>query len=710
MSITITPKDIHPVSSTYTRYDKEITFTTGVLAPHSDGAIEITYGGTTLLVTAVMQKDAQGEKGFLPLGIDFRESYYAAGKIGGGRFRKREGRPSDDTILYARLTDRTLRPLFPKGMINETVVTISPFSLDLEHSPWEVSIIGASLALMMGGIPLNGPVWAARIGYKDGAYLINPTESELEGALMDLHVAWPKNQINMIECGAQEVPSDILKEWLRLGQEVINACCDLQTQFLAQLTITPQTPTLCWPSEEMQDIINSLLPDAAVSALEGLEKNAFEAAYRGLLRDVHTQITTSEDPALRDLPRNDTIIAKGAETRIQEFLRERIVRDGVRADGRDTQEIRQIYCDISRIPTAHGTWLFWRGDTQALAFLTLWAPWDAELTDDMEHTLSEKKFMHHYKMPPFSNNEAQMIRGTSRREVGHGRLVEKALDAVIPSSDVFPYTIRLVSEILWSGWSTSMASTCASTLALMDGGVPISAPVSGIAMGMVAPKTWDPVILMDIMGIEDYLIGDMDFKLTGTSAGITAIQMDVKVSGVDVAFLHTMVDTSQAWREAILQHMLQTIDQPKASLSPYAPVLRQFTIKPEQIREVIGKGGETIQEITKTADVKIDIDDDGNGVITAKNKAASDLAYQMIQEVLWSPTKWMQLQGTIVRTEKYGVFVDLWKKKQWLVHVKNLGQWFVEDASVLHKVGERMSVEIIDIDATWKIQLKKITL
>jgi polyribonucleotide nucleotidyltransferase len=704
---TINPKIPQERTQTATRYNQTITFKTGLLAPHCDGAVEITVWWTTLLVTAVMQKHPSNEKNFLPLWIEFRESYYATGKIWWGRFRKREWRPSDDTVLYARLTDRTLRPLFPKGMVNETVITISPFSLDLEHSPGEISIIGASIALLLWGIPFWWPVGAARIGYKDWKFLINPTESEIQWAIMDLHVAWTKTQINMIEAWCKEVSPEILKEWLRLWQEVITACCAIQEQFLQGITITQLNPTICRPTPDMQAYVDTLLTDEYLSTLEIKEKNEFEELYQWSLWWCREQIEATEDPVCKGLPRNATLIYLAAEYRIKSYFKERILRDGIRADGRKTWEIRPIYCNVGRIPTAHGTWLFWRWDTQALTFLTLGAPWDAELTDDMEHTNTEKRFMHHYKMPPFSNNEAQMIRGTSRREIGHGRLAEKALEAVIPSQQDFPYTMRLVSEILWSWWSTSMASTCASTLALMDGGVPITAPVSWIAMWLVKGKNGTHQILTDIMGIEDYLIGDMDFKLAGTTRWITAIQMDIKLAWIDVDLLTEIVDHSQRWREAILQFMLQTLPTPRDTLSPHAPLLISFQVKPEQIREIIGKWWETIQEITRITDVKIDLEDDGRGVITAKKKENWELAYKMIQDIVWTPSAGMKLNGTIVRTEKYGVFVDLWKKKQGLVHVKNLWQWFIEDASALFKIGDMIAVEIIGIDNDGKIQLKK---
>lgn len=700
----ITKKNVHEIRLEKDFYGKKLSFATWKLAPHCDGALEITREGTKLLITAVMQKHPSPDKDFMPLSIDFRESYYAAGKIWGGKFRKREGRPSDDAILYARLVDRPLRPIFPKGMINDVVVTISPLSLDQEHSPGELSIIGSSLAVMLGGIAFNGPVGAARIGYKDGKYMINPTESELEWALMDLHVAGTKDLINMIECGAKEVPLDILKEWFRLAHEVIITSCEFQEEFLKLCSPKPLEITITYPSDEMVNLVKEQLPDSLIATLENCEKNDFEEKLHNI--SVTLEATFAEKLADKTSGWTENTLRMATEKVIKAYMRKRIVTDGIRADGRSLDQIRQIYCEAGSVERAHGTWLFWRWDSQALAFLTLGSPGDAEMVDDMESDQEEKRFMHHYKMPPFSNNEAQMIRWTNRREVGHGRLAEKAIEAVIPDKETFPYTIRLVSEILGSGGSTSMASTCASTIALMDGGVPIKAPVSGIAMGLVAENDSNQVILTDIMGIEDYMIGDMDFKLAGTREGVTAIQMDIKIRGVGLPKLYDVIDRANAGRLEILDFMLQTIDAPRPQLSPYAPFLLSFVVRPEQIREVIGKWWETIQEITRVNNVKIDIEDTGHGVITAKNKAAADAAMQMINDIIWTPQKWDKLRGKASRLEKYGIFVDLGRKKTGLCHVKNLWKGFVEDASTLFKLGEELSVEIIDIDPEGKIQLK----
>lgn len=685
-------------------HGKKLSFATGKLAPHCDGAVEITWGETKLLVTAVMQKHPSPDKDFFPLSIDFRESYYAAGKIGGGRFRKREGRPSDDSILYARLVDRPLRPVFPKGMINDVVVTISPLSLDQEHSPGELSIIGSSVAVMLAGIPFNGPVGAARIGYNDGKYIINPTETELQWALMDLHVAGTKDHINMIECGATEVPLDILKEGLRLAHEVIITSCKLQEEFLKLNTIKPLEITISYPSDEMMQLVKEQLPDSLIATLENVEKNDFEERLHQMSVMLETHF--ADKMADKGSGWTENLLWLATEKCIKQYMRNRIVKDGIRADGRWLEQVRQIYCETGLVERAHGTGLFRRGDSQALAILTLGSPGDAEMVDDMESDQEEKRFMHHYKMPPFSNNEAQMIRNTNRREIGHGRLAEKAIEAVIPAKEDFPYTIRLVSEVLGSGGSTSMASTCASTLALMDGWVPIKAPVSWIAMGLVSESEDNQVILTDIMGIEDYMIGDMDFKLAGTKEGVTAIQMDIKIHGIKVEKLIEIVDRANVGRLEILDFMLQTLDKPKAELSPYAPYILPFQVRPEQIREVIGKGGETIQEITRVHNVKIDIEDSWHGSITGKNKASADAAMQMISDIIRTPQRWDKIKGKVTRLEKYGIFVDLGRKKMGLAHVKNLGKGFIEDASTLYTLGEMVDVEILDIDQEGKIGLK----
>jgi polyribonucleotide nucleotidyltransferase len=685
---------------------KKLSFKTGKLAPHCDWAVEITMEWTTLLVTAVMEKNPDQNKGRFPLSIDYRESFYAAGKIWWGRYRKREWRPSDEAVLYARLTDRPMRPMFPKWMVNDVIITISPLSLDQEHSPWELSIIGASLATMLAWIPFAWPIWWVRVWYKDWQFLINMTESESIGATMDLHLAWPSGMINMVEAWGNETPIEIIKEWMRLWQTALEEIIAHQQHFLQQCSIQPKEICINLPPADLIDTIKTIITPAMLEQLHGeQEKNEREATYASFEKLLNEQL--AEQLADESLWRQAWHIREWLFSVVKWSIRTKTINEGIRVDGRSLDQIRQIYCEIDTASAVHGSWLFWRWDTQVLSLLTLGSPWDAELKDGMEHDQEATRWMHHYKMPPFSNNEAQMIRWTNRREVWHGRLAEKAFEAVLPDEEQFPYTMRVVSEVLWSGWSTSMASVCGTTLALMAWWVPIKKPISGIAMGLMSDGD-KQVILTDIMGTEDFT-WDMDFKLAWTDAWMTAIQMDTKLTWVRVEKLEEMLDRSQAWRSAILHFMLQTIDTPRSELHPSAPALLQFSVKPEEVRVVIGAGGSTIQEIIRQTDVKIDLEDTGKWVITAKNQADAQKAYELIMATVWSPTPGEHVQWTITRVEKYWVFVDLWNKKTWLCHVKQLWGWFIEDVAALYKVWQTLTVEIIGIDDQGKIQLKNIS-
>ena len=703
----ITKKEVQEVSLTKSRGGQDITLSTGILAPHCDGAIHIKMWGTELLVTAVMNRDPDTDKDYMPLAIDFRESRYAAGKIWGGRFNKREWRPSDEAVLYARLTDRPLRPMFPKGMVNDVIITISSLSLDQEISPGELSIIWSSAAVLLGGIPIDWPIGAIRIWYVDGEYVVNMTDSQAENALLDLHLAGKKWSINMIEAAANECDPEILKEAMTRGQKYIDEICDMQTEFLAQFDITTLEIKKNRYSEEMFAHAQTIITDKKLAGLQNIPKADFDNLYDTLqteLKDSVSDLVADEESEWRN-----SIIKIVFFNLVKRFLRDQVLAGKPRVDGRSVDQIRQIYCEIDKIERAHGTWLFRRGDTQVLAFLSLGSPSDAQMQDNMEHTWVEKRFIHHYKMPPFSNNEARMIRGTSRREIGHGRLAEKALEPMIPGKDVFPYTIRMVSEVLGSGGSTSMAAVCGSTLAMMAWWVPMIEPVSGIAMGMMSDES-QQLILTDIKGTEDF-IGDMDFKLTGTKNGVTAIQMDTKLKGSSVAKLHEMVDKSNAGRQQILEFMLETIAEPRAEVSPYAPFMMTYKIRGEQVRSVIWPGWSIIQKIIEDmwwADmVSIDFEDDGTTYITAKNAEVGEKARWMIKAILREPSNGDQLEGKITRVEKYGAFVEVAAGKIGLVHVRNFGMWFVADANEHATVWETMKVEV-----TWfkdgKMDLKRI--
>ncbi|MDP2670431.1 MAG: hypothetical protein Q8O99_05950 [bacterium] len=462
----ITTKTFTEVVHQTTRQGKDLILKTGKLAPHSDGAVEITLGGTQLLVTAVMNRYPDSDKDYMPLGVEYRESRYAAGKIGGGRFMKREGRPSDETVLYCRLVDRALRPMFPKGMINDVVITISPLAIDGITSPGEVSIIGASVALLLAGIPFAGPVSGVRIAEKDGKYVVAADELPAREGIMDLHVAGTANEINMIEAGGKETPIEFISDALPVAQTALAELAQIQQEFLAKCgTITEKQILKNLPSDALIDIAKQQVKDEVFTQLAAAEKADFDRVYSQTEDLLQEYLAAHVDVDQTPWTKNQVKMARFGI--LKERIRHRVMTEGKRIDGRLAEQIRAIYCEIDTVPRSHGSGLFRRGDTQVLSFLTLGSPGDAQLKDGMEHDDVELRFMHHYKMPPFSNNEAQMIRGTSRREIGHGRLAEKAIEAVLPNEEAFPYTIRLVSDVLGSGGSTSMASVCGSTLSLM---------------------------------------------------------------------------------------------------------------------------------------------------------------------------------------------------------------------------------------------------
>lgn len=514
----------------------------------------------------------------------------------------------------------------------------------------------------------------------------------------------------MIEAGANECSPEILKEAMTRWQALIDASCDIQQVFLDKLTISPKEITKNRYTQEQFAQAKEILTDDKLSGLQNAGKGKkadFDTLYDSLKDELVDGLAEQINDGENEWTKTKAKIVMF--NAVKKYLRRTVLNGWARVDGRSVDDIRQIYCETNVVPRTHGTGLFWRGDTQVLSFLTLGSPSDAQLVDGMEDDGASKRFIHHYKFPPFSNNEARMIRGSNRRETGHGRLAEKALEKMIPGKDIFPYTLRLVSECLWSGGSTSMASVCGSTLALMAGWVPIKEPVSGIAMGMMSDDT-QQIILTDIKWTEDF-IGDMDFKLTGTKNGVTAIQMDTKLKGCSVEKLHEMVDKANSGRQDILDYMLTHIAEVSPEMSPYAPSIVVHQIKSEKVRTVIGPGWATITKIIEEAwgpeVVSIDFEDDGTTYISAKDQEAGKKARSLIEGILREPKKWDKMTGKITRTEAYGVFADIWSGKIGLVHVKNLGQWFIEDASKLYKIGDSIDVEVIGIEQG-KIQLKKV--
>ncbi len=685
---------------------KKFEMSTWNLAPLSDWAVVISLWGCSILVTAVINKEPQEDKDFLPLTVDCRESFYAWWKIWWAAYIRREWRPSDRTILISRITDRCIRPMLPDWMINDIVITITPLSVDKENSLWVPSIIWASVAMKLAGIPFEWPIWAVKIWYKDWKYIINPTYEEIEQWLLELTIAWQKDNLTMVECSGKEVPNDILIEAFKIWQKEIEQNCNLQEEFLKNFNIEEKTVSINKPSE---NLINHIKENIDIEELQGFmscNKKQFQEKYKKLQQKVFEHL----DEKIQENQESEftnTKVKMAVSQIIKEFIREKILNESKRLDWRGLDDIRPINCQVWLEDTRiHWTWLFQRWETQVLSATTLWAPWDVLLVDDMESDWEEKRFMHHYNMPAFATNEARWWRPANRREIWHGKLVEKAIKPILPKEEDFSYAIRVVSEVLSSNWSSSMASVCATILSLMDAGVPITSPVSWIAMWLITD--WKKhQILTDIQWVEDFL-GDMDFKVAWTQTWITALQMDMKVKWLDFDILEKAINKANEAREKILQHMLKTMPKPRENMSIYAPRILNMKFEPSQVREIIWSGWSNINEIVRQTWVKIDFKDDWTTVITSKDLESEKMAVDMIKETIWTPEVWQVIQWTITRVEQYWVFVDIGKNKVGLCHVKNLGRWFVSDPKTLYKEWDKITVKVMWINTNdWKIELKK---
>ncbi len=681
--------------------EKEVSIETGILAQQAGGAVTVRCGDTVILATATMDRGVRPGIGFFPLTVDFEEKLYAAGRIPGNLFR-REGRPSEQGILLCRLVDRPLRPLFPKGLRNETQVILTALSSDGEHLIDTLAIIAASAALSLSDIPWAGPVGAASVAYVDGELVVNPTASEMELSTLGLQVAGTADNILMVEAGASELPEDIMLDGLRLAYESMQPAIQTIQQMQAELGKEKYTDYPVFAAAERTvEEVNQLARDKVHAAVrETTDRNDRKVRLTEIraetLEALAEPINAAEVDA-RDV--DDTL-----DNLFKEAVRRRILDERVRPDGRDPETVRPIQVQVGNLPRVHGCGLFMRGETHVLTIATLGTPGDAQRIYTLQPE-DDKRYIHHYNFPPYSTGEAYPMRGPKRREIGHGALAERALQPVIP--DEFPYTLRLVSEAVSSNGSTSMGSVCGSTLALMDAGVPIDAPVSGIAMGLVQDQdTGEYVVLSDIQGVEDHL-GDMDFKVAGSGHGITALQMDLKVKGLDFEILRIALEQARQGRMHIMEKMLEVLPEAREELSPYAPRILTVNVDPEKIGKIIGPGGKTVRALQERYEVKIDIDDDGSVFISGQNGLAAEEARREIESLTEEVEIGKIYTGQVVRVEAYGAFVNLLPGVDGLVHISQLADYRVNTVEEIANVGDELTTMVIDVDPAGKIRLSR---
>lgn len=700
MAETINPfgKDIIKVSTQFC--GRELSLEVGRVGFRTSASVLARYGDTVVLGTAMVNPEPVTGMDYFPLSIDYEEKFYAAGKISGSRFIKREGRPSDEAILIGRLIDRPIRPLWPKGYRHEVQGVATVLSLDPDFRPDSIAMIAMSAAFMLTGVPFEGPVAGVRVGLKEGKPQAFLSAKELEEGELDLVVAGTKDAIMMVEAGAREVSEESVADSLAYGHQAIQPAIELQNELVKKIGVKPQEYELLLPPEDITKAVDEWTKDKLGKGLRAPypERNDLVNQIRAQMHE-HFLEKLGEEEYLATKPAYD----EAFDMAVHKDVRAGIIKEGVRPDGRKLTEIRPLSSEVGILPRAHGSSLFTRGVTQGLNIVTLAPLSYVQLLDTMEKE-GERRYMHHYNAPGYTVGEVRRLGSPGRREIGHGYLAERALISVLPDEADFPYTIRSVTEIMSQNGSTSMAATCSSCLALMDAGVPIKAPVSGIAMGLM--KDGDKaVILSDIADAEDFA-GDMDFKVAGTAKGITALQMDMKVHGLPVETLKKALMQGKEGRAEILKHMLKTIPEARKELSPYAPQVEAITINPEKIREVIGKGGETINKIVAETGAEIDIKDDGTVMIASPDKKSIDAAIQFIRHLTAEPEVGKIYEDCrVVSVLDFGAFVEILPGKEGLVHVSEMKEERVEKPSDVVKEGDKVTVKLVAIDDRGRLQL-----
>ncbi|MCX5697608.1 MAG: polyribonucleotide nucleotidyltransferase [Candidatus Omnitrophica bacterium] len=674
----------------------DLVIETGKIAKQANGAVTISYGGTVVLVTACMSKNIKEGRDFFPLTVEYQEKTYAAGRIPGGFF-KREGRPSESEILTARLIDRPIRPLFPQGFLNEVQVMAIVLSSDGENDPDILAVTGASFALSISDIPFNGLISACRVGYVDEQFVLNPTYQELEKSSLDLVVAAGKDGVVMLEAKAKEVSEELFLQAVKFGYDNLQSLLQAQEEFKAQYGIPKATdieikkidPEL---EKKVEELSLAKLNDVYKLSSKEKREEAVAALFKELEEKLIAEGYVSEDIKVA--------LVEAEKKQVRKMIAER----SQRVDGRGFKDIRPITCEVSVLPRTHGSSLFTRGQTQSLAVTTLGTGQDEQLVEALEGE-KYKTFMLHYSFPPFSVGETGPVRGPGRREIGHGALAERALLAVMPTKEKFPYTIRVVSEILESNGSSSMATVCAATLSLMDAGVPIKDAVGGVALGLVKEGA-KSIILTDIAGVEDHF-GDMDFKVAGTTSGITAVQMDLKIDHIELGLLKDCLLQAKDGRSFVLDKMHKSLDKPRQELSHYAPRIEIIKVNPEKIGGLIGPGGKTIKKIIAATGASIDIQDDGSVFVSSTDPAKSQDAIRMIRAITDDVEVNRIYIAKVKRIMPFGAFCEIAPGKEGLVHVSELSNTFVKDVESVVKLGDEIKVKVIGIDELGRINLSK---
>jgi len=687
---------VNPIKKTFQYGAHEVTLETGEIARQAGGAVFVTMADTVVMVTVVASRTADPGRGFFPLTVDYQEKTYAAGKIPGGFF-KREGRPNEKETLTCRLIDRPIRPLFPKGFMNEVQVVANVVSSNPEVDADILALLGTSAALAISGIPFNGPIGAARVGYVDGEYVLNPTASQLLESDLNLVVAGTKNAVLMVESEANCLSESVMLGSVVFGHEQMQHAIQAIEEFAAETQVEPWEWQAAASDETLVQKVAEQGEAAITQAYAIADKMERQDKLGGIRADIVAALVSDAD----DSPAEGDV--RTAIGKLEKFLvRGRIIAGEPRIDGRDTSTVRPIMIRTGVLPRTHGSALFTRGETQALVVTTLGTGRDAQLIDAIEGTYKEN-FMMHYNFPPYSVGETGRTMGPKRREIGHGRLAKRGVLAVMPHLDDFPYVIRVVSEITESNGSSSMASVCGASLALMDAGVPLKAPVAGIAMGLIKEGD-DFAVLSDILGDEDHL-GDMDFKVAGSTDGITALQMDIKIDGITTEIMQKALDQARDGRIHILGEMAKVLTEGRAEMSEYAPRLITFKINPEKIRDVIGKGGATIRSITEETGATIEVDDDGMVKIASVEKAAGEEARRRVEQVTADVEVGVIYEGKVAKIMDFGAFVNILPGKDGLVHISQISDERVENVSDKLSEGDVVKVKVLEVDRQGRIRL-----